>query len=64
MTYDSYSIIKQGLFSQNPTLVPQFIKKQLSTFTDGQKTVGINQEINGQRRLSQQRGDWPTAQIL
>ena len=32
MTYDSYSIIKQGLFSQNPPLVPQFRKNQLSTF--------------------------------
>ena len=30
----------------------------------GQKTVGINQENNGQRRLGQQQVEPPTAQIL
>ena len=36
------------------------IKRGLSS----QKTFGINQEINGQRRLSQQRGNRPFADIL
>ena len=38
--------------------------KIISAWSAGQKTVGINQENNGQRHLGQQRGDRPTAQIL
>ena len=39
--------------------------KIISAWSASQKTVaGINQENNGERRLGQNRGDRPTAQIL
>jgi hypothetical protein len=45
MTYDSYSIIKQGLFSQNPPLVPQFIKTNLVLLQLVKRQLGLIKKL-------------------
>ena len=45
MTYDSYSIIKQGLFSQNPPLVPQFIKTNIVLLQLVKRQLGLIKKL-------------------